>query len=492
MLLAEISMAADSAKSIATTPLPSGPAPLPVAARQRLQQLFERGKQSFERGDFPYAYDMFAQCVVDDPGNVVYLQHFRANLQRKHGERKKGGALAALKIKRSGRSAVAKHAGKGEWPDAFRAGCEVLKNDPWDVGTLIELAAACEQLHLRDGQLYFLRWALDVEPKDLEANRAAAAALAESGEFDQAISCWRRVLEVKPADPEATHEVSRLSVEKTLHVGGYNQKMLHGSTEMTWQPGGTNEVIVSESVPVDVRSEEQRLMDAIQADPAATENYLKLAELCTTSGRLPDAERALAKALQVSGGGDLRIRELWEDAQLRRLSQQVEIARRRAAEDGTPDSAELSKRMLDQAQQSELEIFAARAARDPNDANTQFEFAMRAKRVGKHREAIQAFQVARNDRRRLAESQLLLGECFQHIEQYKLAMTSYEAALQAADRVTQNELYKLALYRAGVLATGLKDLDRAEKHLSDLAGLDFGYRDVADRLDKIARLRKDG
>jgi tetratricopeptide (TPR) repeat protein len=485
-------MAADSTKPIASTASPSGPVPLPVAVRQRLQQLFERGKQSFERGDFPYAYDMFAQCVVDDPGNVVYLQHFRANLQRKHGERKRGGALAALRIKRSGRSAVAKPASKGEWPDAFRAGCEVLKNDPWDVGTLVELAAACEQLRLRDGQLYFLRWALDVEPKDLEANRAAAAALAETGEFDQAISCWKRVLEVKPVDPEAAHEISRLSVEKTLHVGGYNQQMLRGSTEMTWQPGGSSEVVVDEARPVDGRGEEQRLMDAIQADPAATVNYVKLAELCTSAQRLPEAERALAKALQVSGGGNLHIRELWEDSQLRRLNQQVEVARRRAADDGTPESAELAKRMLDQAQQSELEIFAARAARNPTDASIQFEFAMRAKRVGKHREAIKAFQIARNDRRRQAESQLLLGECFQHIEQYKLAMTSYETALQAADRVTQGDLFKLALYRAGVLAIGLKDLDRAEKHLSDLAGLDFGYRDVADRLDKIARLRKDG
>lgn len=492
MLLSDCSMAADSAKPTASTLSPAGPVPLPVAVRQRLQQLFERGKQSFERGDFPYAHDMFTRCVVEDPGNVVYLQHFRANLQRKYGERKKGGAFAALKIRRSGRSAIAKPAGKGEWLDAFRAGCEVLKNDPWDVGTLIELAAACEQLRLREGQLYFLRWALDVEPKDLEANRAAAAALAETGEFDQAISCWRRVLEVKPADPEATHEVSRLSVEKTLHVGGYNQEMLRGSTEVTWQRAGAGDDQADLVKPSDGRSEEQRLMDAIQADPAETANYVKLAELCTANQRLPDAERALAKALQVSGGGDLRIRELWEDAQLRRLSQQVEVARRRAAEEGKPEATELAKRMLEQAQQSELEIFAARAARDPANANMQFEFAMRAKRVGKYREAISAFQVARTDRRRLAEAQLLLGECFQHIEQYKLAMTSYEAALQAADHVTQNDLFKLALYRAGVLAIGMKDLDRAEKHLSDLAGLDFGYRDVADRLDKIARLRKDG
>jgi hypothetical protein len=53
----------------------------------------------------------------------------------------------------------------------------------------------------------------------------------------------------------------------------------------------------------------------------------------------------------------------------------------------------------------------------------------------------------------------------------------------------QLDTKKLALYRAGVLAAELGDRDRAEKHLTQLAAIDFGYRDVADRLDKLAALR---
>jgi tetratricopeptide (TPR) repeat protein len=83
---------------------------------------------------------------------------------------------------------------------------------------------------------------------------------------------------------------------------------------------------------------------------------------------------------------------------------------------------------------------------------------------------------------------LELGECFQRIEQYKLALSHYEQAIEACDPADV-ETMKLGLYRAGVLATGLRELDRAEKRLQELAGMDFGYRDVSDRLDKIARLR---
>jgi hypothetical protein len=53
----------------------------------------------------------------------------------------------------------------------------------------------------------------------------------------------------------------------------------------------------------------------------------------------------------------------------------------------------------------------------------------------------------------------------------------------------QLDTRKLAFYRAGVLAAELGDRDKAEKYLTQLAGIDFGYRDVADRLDKLAALR---
>src|SRR6185295_16681049 len=140
------------------------------------------------------------------------------------------------------------------------------------------------------------------------------------------------------------------------------------------------------------------------------------------------------------------------------------------------------------ANQVEMEIYAARSQRSPGNLLLKYELGLRAKRAGKFKEAIQAFQAARDEPRHRVQVQIHLGECFQHIRQFKLAMTSYEEAVQGADNMDQ-ETQKLALYRAGVLATEFKDVERAEKYLTRLAGIDFGYRDVADRLDKLAALR---
>jgi tetratricopeptide (TPR) repeat protein len=233
---------------------------------------------------------------------------------------------------------------------------------------------------------------------------------------------------------------------------------------------------------------EKVLLDAIQAQPAEVGNYLELAQVFAAQQRLQDAERILTQALAVTGGGDLAVRERLEDAQLQRVHHQVDIANRRAEQEKTEEAAELARRMAVQANQVELEIFAARSTRDPGNLMLLYELGLRLKRAGKFKEAIQAFQAAREDARHKALVQLHLGESFQHIHQFKLALASYEAAVEAADTM-QLDVEKLALYRAGVLAAEFKDLDRAEKYLTRLAAIDFGYRDVADRLDKLAALR---
>ena len=102
-----------------------------------------------------------------------------------------------------------------------------------------------------------------------------------------------------------------------------------------------------------------------------------------------------------------------------------------------------------------------------------------------------SFRKSLQDARRKGAVSLELGECFQKIKQYQLAMRNYQAAVETlTDR--ELELRKRALYRAGVLAAGLDDVDSARKYLSTLAGLDFGYRDVAQRLDKLASAKDKG
>ena len=474
-----------------------GPPPPPTAVRQRLQKLFEHAQRCLEKDDHDYANQLFTQCVVEDPDNLIYLQRFLANLQKKFGDNKKGGKLAGLKIK-SRRSALAKAAGKGDWPAAFQAGCAALAVNPWDIPTLLAMAEACDELGINECQLYYLRWAMGVDAKDVAVNRHAALTLQRIGQFDQAIACWHRVEQAKPHDEEALQAISRLSLEKTIHKGGYDGDLLRG--DLSTAPKEETSVArlskgAAEGQQQDNLSSVERLHAALAADPTQMENYLLLADLLIHDARLDEAEKLLERGLSASGGGDLNIRQRLEDIQLRRARHQLAIAENRHAQEPTEETQQHVVHFRKLANQIELEVYAVRADRDPGNARLKFELGLRLKRAGKTKEAITTLQAALSDPQRKALALLELGECFQKIEQYKLALASYEQSVQAALEITgeaDSEVRRLALYRAGVLATGLRELDRAERHLTELAGLDFGYRDVADRLDKIAHLRDSG
>ncbi|MEN0110418.1 MAG: hypothetical protein AAF805_06805, partial [Planctomycetota bacterium] len=289
----------------ARTPSTTDPAPpqpdsngaaggLSTIKRQTLHQVFERGKKCLERGDHDYAHDLFAQCVATDPGALVYLQHFRANLAQRFPDApaaKTGGLASFTGFGAGGRAAVTKAASKGAWDDAFAAGCAALKRTPGDIGVLSALADACGELRHTECQLYYLRWALDLSPNDIDANRQAAAVLESIGQFEPAIGCWARVQQQRPADEEPAKAIARLSVEKTIDDGRYNPALLRGEAEVempaTLRVSDAARSDADGVLDPDEQDEELRepspteesLREAIDKEPGEPKTYVELAAL---------------------------------------------------------------------------------------------------------------------------------------------------------------------------------------------------------------------
>ena len=87
--------------------------------------------------------------------------------------------------------------------------------------------------------------------------------------------------------------------------------------------------------------------------------------------------------------------------------------------------------------QRELEVFRSRSERYPSNASLRFELGLRLKRAGNFKEAITYLQEGRNDPKRKGTVMLELGECFQRIKQFKLAMSSYNEAIEAGVKYAQ-------------------------------------------------------
>jgi tetratricopeptide (TPR) repeat protein len=440
--------------------------PLSPAKQRRLEKVFEHAtKKATTSTDYDYTAELLAQCVLGEPANTNYVKAYVENLYRKYSNNKKGAPLAQFK-ERAARGALKKALAQEQWDEVLQHGLKVLTVNPWDIPTLTAMATASVKCGDWENELYYLRCALTANSKDPETNRLCGIALGERGQLDQAIACWHRVEEARPGDEEAPRAISVLTVQKARSRGDF---------------GDDDEVSRRLRLKAQQQEEatlEQKILQKIQHEPKNLAHYLELAQYYINEERYQDCETLLAKAYEVSDG-DLEIREKWEDAQLRHLRQKIALAKDPAAK----------KKLQGEYFEKELEVCKNRVDRYPGNLAFKYELGYRYMLTKRFNEAIRELQIAKNDPRRKGVCLLVLGQCFQQIKQYRLAMSHYESAIQEIpDRDADNK--KRALYLAGRLAMHLKDIEAAEKHLSTLAGLDFTYKDVSTVLDKIAQLRE--
>lgn len=463
--------------------------PISPGKRRRLQTAFDHGSKKGSTGDFDYAHEMFVQCVAGDPANVIYTQNLLGNLIKKYNNDKKAAKRATARDK----AAMKKAIGKKDWLNSIKPGAASLRGNPWDASVLKDLAKACGKLGAQECQVLYMNLALEGNPKDVSLNLAAADMFEEIGEFDRAILCLERVIREKKENEELRRRINSLSVLKTIDKGGYEE------AERSIDVSVTKRQKESETSDVEEISLEEKLRREIKRHPEEVTAYQALADHYVKEENFQAAIEVMEEGVQATGGA-IKAREYLEDMQVLEYKRKLLVAERRArdevkanqtAAEKSTKAQELFKRMKRELNQRELEMFAGRCERNPSLHGLKYEFGLRLKRAGKYNEAVTQFQEARAEPRKVAASNLEIGECFQQIKQYKLAMKAYGEAVESAGHWDE-AVKKLALYRAGWLAKGLKDYETADRYLTELAGLDFGYKDVSALLDEVSKHRENG
>jgi tetratricopeptide (TPR) repeat protein len=232
-------------------------------------------------------------------------------------------------------------------------------------------------------------------------------------------------------------------------------------------------------------SVEADLQRAVRKEPANKDNYTKLADFYRREGKLEEAEEQLLKALEVSGN-DMGIREQLENVQLELMSRALETTKEMVRQ--KPDDADLKQRAADMANEllkREMEVFAVRVERYPQDMRVKFELGTRYMRVTKWALAIPLFQQSRSDPRVKGESLVNLGKCFYYDGKPALAIRQFEAAFPEMTFEEKPEPFKDMYYAAGRLYEKLNNTQAAEECYQKILEVDYNYRDTVKRLDEL-------
>ncbi len=235
--------------------------------------------------------------------------------------------------------------------------------------------------------------------------------------------------------------------------------------------------------PAILNSPQEELLSRTESRLSAPD-FLALAAEHVGLKQFDEAEAAAAKALSLSGG-DLAIREQVEDISLARLKNNVAIARRLVDHDPSPAHQQTLRQWEEELGRLELATLNARSERFPQDAGLKLEVAVRLKRAGNYSGAIQRLEEIAADHSQRPNVLIQLGECWQHLRQFEKALGLYIQAIASAEELDQHEPQKLALYRAGSLASAMQQTGEAKAWFQQLVSLDSEFKDARQRLQEL-------
>lgn len=453
-----------------------------VAKAAKAYAFFERARKAADTENFDYAIEMYLEGIRYDPDALEqgHLRLFELALKRQGKEGKKPSMVERMKHMR------------GKTPLEQMLNAEyLLAKDPDHLAyaeAMLKAAVAGEYRRT-------VGWIANLI---FQANNASSRPSANTyvllkdsykaiGQYDKAIVACQLASKLKPQDADLADEFKNLTAELTMARGKYDQE---GDFRQSIKDREGQEKLQSQQAVVKTEDYKQSAIDeartAYTQDPNLPKNIFGLAQALSEmqeSKADNEAVELLEKAYKTKKDFSYKQRAgLIRMKQLRR-----KIRRAKAAVEAKPEDAD-AKAMLSKLNvrlnSVELEHYGLCVANYPTDLQAKFEYGSRLIRNKKFDEAIPLFQEAQKDPRHKISSMDKIGLCFFYKGWYADAIDIFTQAIELYE-IKDDGVAKDLRYN---LARSYEQQGNAEKSLEiyrKIAQLDFGYRDVRQRVDKL-------
>lgn len=465
----------------------AGNSPEEDRKRKFAMDCFKKATEAMAKQNWDYAVEMFATAVKMVPDNLAYRQQLRGCERKKYKDNKTGKGMAFLSVN-SIRSKTKKARGAKSWTELDLAAEEGLAINPWDPQFNADLGEATRERGFDEVATFAWETAVENQPENKDYLIALAAMYEKRRDYRRAVAQLEKVMKLDPLNGAIRSKIQSLGANEVIDRGGYEGAENTKEVQTGPKKGYEESVKGGAKGPQDMlapgESVENDLLRAIKKEPANVANYLKLADYYKREGDLEKSAHTFKQALDVSG--DPNIREQMEDVELEMVRKNLLFAKEAA--NSNPDDAVAKQNAVDLARellQQEIEIFSRRTERYPNDMKLKNELAQRFMQANKHAQAIPLLQQASGDVRLEAQVLVSLGMCFLKQKQNPLAIRQFKKAIEKLKPSEQPNPYKNCHYWLGRLAEEAGNLPDAETHYSEILAIDYSFKDVSARLEKI-------
>ncbi|MBA3273888.1 MAG: tetratricopeptide repeat protein [Chthoniobacterales bacterium] len=328
---------------------------------------------------------------------------------------------------------------------------------------------------------------LEEKPRDIKILHELGRLYHHMGASEQEVQVYQRITEADPTDAEALRLGKDASARASMKGGGWTEaesyRDLIKDKDLAVSLEQQNRMaLTGESLEQQIAETYERH----QAEPQSVDHARRLGSLYEQKEDFDSAVAWFQYAADLTGGTETALVRKVSDLGMKLSEREIAEHERYLAEHG-PDDPEYAGRCaaLETAKRQRAELFIdearKRSERNPTDLQLRFELGEHLLNAGQYREALPELQRARQNPNARLKAMNLLGRCYRALGMLDLAAKQLEEA--AREILVMDGMKKDIVYNLGVVYEQMGDAPRAIDCMKQIYEVDYGFRDVATRVE---------
>lgn len=436
---------------------------------------------AMELKNYGYAIQLLQGVLKSYPEFLLARQLARKAAVSKSAGKKGasiGGSFSTMKVQ----SLVKKD------PVAALAEVEkILELDPFSGQANQALKEAAIGAKMPEIAIFALETIIEGNPKDTKTMHELAKLYLANSLPRKAVDVYSRILEVTPNDLAAVKGGKDAAAAESMQRGGWEKE------EATYRDliANKDEAVALEQKGRVHRDEEMidnllaELSQKYQQDSQNVDTARKIAELLEQKGDFKTAVEWYTYAAGLTGNSDVALVRKASDLQLKQYDAEIADYESRIA--ASPDSEE-NPQLLEKLEESRrnragylLDEAKRRVDRNPTDLQLRYELGEILVNLANYKDAIAELQKARNNPNVRLRAMNLLGRCYTERGMFDLAAKTLSDA--ASELSQMDSTKKDIVYNLGLVYEKMGQKEKSVDCMKQIYEIDYGYRDVADRVE---------